>query len=284
MKTIAISGASGFVGQSLVEFFSKQNYKVVQIKREILNKPSKLDEQIQSCEVLINLSGANIINRWSDEYKKLLYSSRIDTTKSLVESLNRVQNKPKMFISTSAVGIYDNKTTYDENGSYSNDFLSTLCQEWEKEAKKVNNDFTKVAIFRFGIVLGKKGGAISKMILPFKLGLGGVIGSGKQYFSYIHIDDLIKAYSFIIEKELDGVFNLTAPTPTTNFEFTKTFGKILNRPIIFPVPEFVLKLIFSEGAKVLSDGQSAVPKKLLDSGFEFKYKNIEECLKEICKK
>ncbi|QKF73124.1 NAD-dependent epimerase/dehydratase (DUF1731 domain) [Aliarcobacter faecis] len=284
MKTIVISGASGFVGQSLVEFFSKQNYKVVQIKREILNKPSKLDEQIQSCDVLINLSGANIINRWSDEYKKLLYSSRINTTKSLVESLNRVQNKPKMFISTSAVGIYDNKTTYDEDGSYSNDFLSTLCQEWEKEAKKVNNDFTKVTIFRFGIVLGKNGGAISKMMLPFKLGLGGVIGSGKQYFSYIHIDDLIKAYSFVIEKELDGVFNLTAPTPTTNFEFTKTFGKILNRPTIFPVPEFVLKLIFSEGAKVLSDGQSAVPKKLLDSGFEFKYKNIEECLKEICKK
>ncbi len=284
MKTIAISGASGFVGQSLVEFFSKQNYEVVQIKREILNKPSKLDEQIQSCEVLINLSGANIINRWSDEYKKLLYSSRINTTKSLVESLNRVQNKPKMFISTSAVGIYDNKTTYDENGSYSNDFLSTLCQEWEKEAKKVNNDFTKVAIFRFGIVLGKNGGAISKMILPFKLGLGGVIGSGKQYFSYIHIEDLVRAYHFIIKKQIDGVFNLTAPTPTTNFEFTKTFGKILNRPTIFPVPEFVLKLIFSEGAKVLSDGQSAVPKRLLDSGFEFKYKNIEECLKEICKK
>ncbi len=284
MRTVAIAGASGFVGQSLVEYFSKQNYKTVQIKREILNNPSKLDELIGSCEIVINLSGANIINRWSEEYKKLLYTSRINTTKSLVESINRVQVKPKMLISTSAVGIYDNKATYDENGNYSNDFLSNLCQEWEKEANKVNNSFTKVTIFRFGIVLGKNGGAISKMMLPFKLGLGGIIGSGKQYFSYVHIEDLVRAYHFAIEKELEGVYNLTAPIPTTNYEFTKTFGKILNRPTIFPVPEFVLKLIFSEGAKVLSDGQSAVPKNLLNSGFEFKYKNIEECLKQICDK
>ena len=133
----------------------------------------------------------------------------------------------------------------------------------------------KVTIFRFGIVLGKNGGAISKMMLPFKLGLGGIIGSGKQYFSYVHIEDLVRAYHFAIEKELEGVYNLTAPIPTTNYEFTKTFGKILNRPTIFPVPEFVLKLIFSEGAKVLSDGQSAVPKNLLNSGFEFKYKTLK---------
>lgn len=136
MKTIAISGASGFVGQSLVDFFSKQNYKVVQIKRDILNNSLKLDELINSSDVVINLSGANIINRWSESYKKLLYSSRIETTKSLVESINRVSKKPNLFISTSAVGIYDNKTKYDENGSFSNDFLSTLCQNWEKEAQK----------------------------------------------------------------------------------------------------------------------------------------------------
>ncbi|RBQ32103.1 TIGR01777 family protein [Arcobacter sp. FW59] len=283
MKTIAISGASGFVGQNLTEFFSKHNYKVVSIKREILKDNQKLDEIIQNIDILINLSGANIINRWSESYKKLLVSSRIETTKNLVNSINRVSKKPKLFISTSAVGIYDNKAKYDENGSFSNDFLSNLCQNWENEAKKAKNDFTKVAIFRFGIVLGKDGGAFKKMITPFKLGLGGVIGSGKQHFSYIHIEDLLRAYDFVIEKEFDGVFNLTAPTPTTNKEFTKTLGKVLNRPTIFPVPEFLLKLIFSEGAKVLSDGQSAVPKKLLDLGFEFKYKNIEETLKSLVK-
>ncbi|MDX4013187.1 TIGR01777 family oxidoreductase [Aliarcobacter skirrowii] len=281
MKTITISGASGFVGQSLVDFFSNKNYKVVQIKREVLNSSSKLDELINSSDIIINLSGANIINRWSESYKKLLVSSRLETTKKLTESINRVTNKPKLFISTSAVGIYDNKNTYDENGSFSNDFLSTLCQNWEKEAQKAKNSTTKVAIFRFGIVLGKNGGAFKKMITPFRLGIGGIIGSGKQYFSYIHIEDLVSAYNFVIENEFDGVFNCTAPTPTTNYEFTKTLGKLLRRPTIFPIPEFVLKLIFSEGAKVLSDGQSAVPKRLLDLKFNIKYKNIEESLKSL---
>ena len=276
MKTIAISGASGFVGQSLVEFFSKLNYKVLQIRRDDLENSQKLDFIVNSCEVLINLSGANIINRWSESYKKLLVSSRIDTTKKLVESLNRVGKKDKLFISTSAVGIYDNSAKYDENGSFLNDFLSTLCQNWEKEAQKAKSDFTKVAIFRFGIVLGKNGGAFKKMITPFKLGLGGVIGSGKQHFSYIHIEDLMQIYKFVIENSFDGVFNCTALTPTTNEEFTKTLGKVLNRPTIFPIPEFVLKLI-------LSDGQSAIPKRLMDLGFEFKYKNIYETLKNLAK-
>jgi uncharacterized protein (TIGR01777 family) len=121
------------------------------------------------------------------------------------------------------------------------------------------------------------------MITPFKLGLGGIIGSGKQHFSYIHIEDLIEVYKFVIENSLDGVFNCTAPTPTTNYEFTKTLGRVLNRPTIFPIPEFVLKLIFSEGAKVLTDGQSVIPKRLLDLGFNFKYKNIDETLKNLAK-
>lgn len=283
MKTILISGGSGFVGQSLFNFFKNQNYDVNILSREILKDSKKLDEFIQNSDILINLSGANIINRWSEKYKKLLYKSRIDTTKSLVESIKRVEKKPKMFISTSAVGIYDNKSRYDENGSLGDDFLSKLCQDWEKEAQKAKSESTKVAIFRFGIVLGKNGGAFQKMITPFKLGLGGIIGSGKQHFSYIHIEDLIEVYKFVIENSLDGVFNCTAPTPTTNYEFTKTLGRVLNRPTIFPIPEFVLKLIFSEGAKVLTDGQSVIPKRLLDLGFNFKYKNIDETLKNLAK-
>ncbi|WP_418178781.1 TIGR01777 family oxidoreductase [Aliarcobacter lanthieri] len=281
MKTIAISGSSGFVGQSLVDFLSKQNYKILNIKRDDLKDNQKLDFIVNSCDILINLNGANIINRWSDSYKELLVSSRIDTTKRLVNSLKRVDKRQRTFISTSAVGIYDNKSLYDENGSFSNDFLSKLCQNWEKEAQKVKDDFTKVAILRFGIVLGKNGGAFKKMILPFRLGVGGVIGSGKQSFSFIHIEDLLRVYKFIIEKNIDGVFNCTAPIPTTNFEYTKTLGKVLNRPTIFPIPEFILKLIFSEGAKVLTDGQSTIPKNLLDFGFEFKYNNIEETLKSL---
>ncbi|MFW3425531.1 TIGR01777 family oxidoreductase [Aliarcobacter butzleri] len=282
MKTIAISGANGFVGTSLTNFFSSFRYKIVPLSRDILNNKSKLEEVLNSADIVINLAGANIINRWSESYKKLLYSSRIDTTSKIVNAISSISNKPKLLISTSAVGIYDNKSIYDENGSFSNDFLSNLCQDWEKEALKAKSEATKVAIFRFGIILGKDGGALQKMITPFKFGLGGTIGSGKQAFSFIHISDLLNAYKFVIENDYDGVFNLTAPTPTTNKGLTLALGKTLKRPTILPVPEFVLKLIFSEGARVLTDGQSAIPKKLLDLGFEFKFKTIEETIENLC--
>ena len=283
MKTIAITGASGFVGSSLNKYFSNLNYKVISISRDVLNNQEKLNEVISSSDIIINLAGANIINRWSESYKKLLYSSRIDTTSKIVNTINTITNKPKLLISTSAVGIYDNKSTYDEKGNYSNDFLSNLCQDWEKEALKAKNESTKVSIFRFGIIMGKDGGALQKMITPFKLGVGGVIGSGNQAFSFIHIEDLLNAYKFVIENEYEEVFNLTAPVPTTNKGLTKALGKTLNRPTIFPVPEFVLNLIFSEGARVLTDGQSAIPQKLLDLGFEFEFKNIEDTIENLCK-
>lgn len=282
MKTIAISGANGFVGTSLTNFFSSFGYKIVPLSRDILNNKSKLEEVLNSTDIVINLAGANIINRWSESYKKLLYSSRIDTTSKIVNAISSISNKPKLLISTSAVGIYDNKSIYHENGSFSNDFLSNLCQDWEKEALKAKSEATKVTIFRFGIILGKDGGALQKMITPFKFGLGGTIGSGKQAFSFIHINDLLNAYKFVIENDYDGVFNLTAPTPTTNKGLTLALGKTLKRPTILPVPEFVLKLIFSEGARVLTDGQSAIPKKLLDLGFEFKFKTIEETIENLC--
>ncbi len=281
MKTIAITGASGFVGTSLTKYFSKLQYKIIAISRDILNNQQKLEETLSQSDIVINLAGANIINRWSEDYKKLLYSSRINTTSKIVNAINHIEDKPKLLISTSAVGIYDNKATHDENGSYSNDFLSTLCQDWEKEALKGSNEITKVAIFRFGIVLGKEGGAFAKMITPFKFGLGGIIGSGNQAFSYIHISDLLRAYEFVINNEFSGVFNLTAPKPTTNLLFTRALGKALGRPTIFPVPEFILKLIFSEGAKVLTDGQDVIPEKLLSLGFKFEYKNIEETLQSL---
>ncbi len=281
MKTIAITGATGFVGTSLTKYFSNLGYKIIAISRDILNNQEKLKDTLNQTDIVINLAGANIINRWSDSYKKLLYSSRIDTTSKIVNAINSIENKPKLLISTSAVGIYDNKSTHNENGTFSNDFLSNLCQDWEKEALKANNETTKVAIFRFGIVLGRDGGAFAKMITPFKLGLGGIIGSGNQAFSYIHIVDLLRAYQFVIENKFSGVFNLTAPKPTTNLLFTRALGKALRRPTIFPVPEFILKLIFSEGAKVLTDGQDVIPEKLLSLGFKFEYKNIEETLQAL---
>lgn len=282
MKTIAITGSSGFVGTNLKRYFTDLGYEVLPIARGDLSNQQRLQEIINQSDIVINLAGANIINRWSENYKKLLYSSRIDTTKAIVEAIKAVENKPSQLISTSAVGIYDNKQTYDENGIHTSDFLGKLAEDWEEEALKARSESTKVSIFRFGIVLGKDGGALEKMITPFKLGLGGVIGSGKQAFSFIHIEDLLNAYRFVIENNHENIFNLTAPTPTTNRGLTLALGKTLKRPTILPLPEFVLNIIFSEGAKVLTDGQSAIPKNLMDLGFEFKYKTIDETIDNLC--
>ncbi|MFK2823484.1 TIGR01777 family oxidoreductase [Malaciobacter sp. WC5094] len=282
MKTIAITGSSGFVGTNLKKYFTNLGYEVLPIARGDLSNQQRLEEIINQSDIVINLAGANIINRWSESYKKLLYSSRIDTTQAIVKAIKKVQNKPIQLISTSAVGIYDNKQTYDENGVHTSDFLGKLAEDWEEEALKARSESTKVSIFRFGIVLGKDGGALEKMITPFKLGLGGVIGTGKQAFSFIHIEDLLNAYKFVIENNHEDIFNLTAPNPTTNKGLTLALGKTLKRPTILPVPEFVLNIIFSEGAKVLTDGQSAIPKNLMDLGFEFKYKTIDETIKDLC--
>ena len=282
MKTLAITGSSGFVGTSLKNFFEKKGFNVIGIKREELKNEKKLLDIIQSSDIVINLAGANIINRWTETYKKILYNSRLDTTKALINAMSKADKKPELFISTSAVGIYKNTTCYDEEHfEYEDDFLANLCKDWENEALKAKNIGVRTAIFRFGIVLGK-GGALSKMLTPFKFGVGGTIGSGLQDFSFIHIEDLINAYNFINEnKNLDGVFNLTAPEPTTNLNLTKALGKKLNRPTILPVPEFILNLIFSEGAKVLTDGQCVKPKRLLDSGFNFKFQNINSAINNL---
>lgn len=282
MKTLAITGSSGFVGTSLKKHFESKGYKVIGIKRDELKDINKLTSIIEKVDVIINLAGANIINRWTDSYKKLLYSSRIETTKALIEAIKKAKKRPELLISTSAVGIYDNVGCYDEEYfNYSEDFLASLCKEWENTALQANEYEVRTAIFRFGIVLGK-GGALEKMLPPFKLGLGGTIGDGSQDFSFIHIHDLLNTYEYVILNETcEGTYNLTAPTPTTNFGLTKALGKALHRPTIFPVPSFILSLIFSEGAKVLTDGQCAKPKRLIDSGFIFKFENIEDAINDL---
>ncbi len=285
MKTLAITGSSGFIGQELKKRFESKGYKVIGITREELKDIQKLTVIIEKADYLINLAGANIINRWTQSYKKILYSSRIAITKALIKAFEKAKIKPKVFISTSAVGIYKNRACYDEeNYEYGDDFLATLCKKWEEEALKAKNLKIRTAIFRFGIVLGN-GGALRKMLRPFKLGLGGIIADGKQYTSFIHIEDLLNAYEFVIENEnCEGVFNLTAPITTTNYGLTKALGKALNRPTIFPVPKFILNLIFGEGARVLTDGQCAKPRRLLEKGFNFKFENIEDTLFDLVKK
>ncbi len=285
MKTIAITGSSGFVGTNIKKRFESKGFTVIAIQREELNNIDKLKHIIEVSDYIINLAGANIIQRWNSSYKKILYSSRIDTTRALIEAISKANKKPEIFISTSAVGIYKNETCYDEeNYDYSDDFLAGVCKEWEKEALKAKEFDIRTAIFRFGIVLGE-GGALNQMLTPFKLGLGGTIGDGNQYFSFIHIEDLLDAYEFVLEnRSCDGVFNLTVPNPTTNKGLTKALGKSLSRPTIFPLPKFVLQLIFSEGAQVLTNGQCVKPKRLIDKGFDFKFKTIEETIDNLVSK
>lgn len=285
MPTVAITGASGFVGTALQAMFKENGYKIIAIRRDVAKDVAKLTEVVEQSDVIINLAGASIIARWSESYKKELYNSRIDTTKNLIEAIKNANSKPSLFISTSAVGIYTNNRSHSEfEFEYNNDFLGNLAKDWENSAFEARNFGVRCAIFRFGIVLGKSGGAFAKMVTPFRFGLGGNIGSGKQYFSFIHIKDLCRAFKFVVENSSqEGVFNLTAPNVTTNAGLTKALASALNRPAFFDVPEFVLKLIFGEGAKVLTDGQNVYPKKLLDNGFVFEFDNIETTIKDLTK-
>lgn len=268
---VAISGASGFVGSHIKKIFPDS----ITIQRE--DSVDVILEKLEGVDVVINLAGAPIIKRWSTSYKRVLKQSRIDTTKKLVAAIN--QSKVKHFISTSAIGAYPDNGVYNETYSdYAEDFLGELTKEWEAEANKCIKPTT---IIRFGIILGKDGGALKEMLLPFKLGVGGTIGNGKMMMSWIDIEDLMRLYQYIVEHKLTGLFNAVAPNPVTNTLFTKTLGKVLHRLTIFPIPKLVLKCIFSEGATVLTGSKEIYPKAALDAGFAFKYPTIEDSLTHL---
>ncbi|MBD3792614.1 MAG: TIGR01777 family protein [Campylobacterales bacterium] len=283
MRQIAITGASGFVGSHLTRLFTEHGYTVTPISRRDIQNPTQLRDKLEHSEIVINLAGASIIRRWSESYKKVLYHSRIDTTQALVEAMKQLDKPPELLISTSAVGIYKNDQEYDEyTTNYADDFLSKLCQDWEATALQAEALGVRTVILRFGIILGKDGGALKKMLLPFKLGLGGVIGSGRQALSFIHIEDLKHFYLHAIEDQtVHGIYNMSSPIPTTNYGLTKALGATLHRPTVIPLPAFVVELVFGEGASVLTDGQSVIPKRVLESGFVFRFETIEETIADI---
>lgn len=268
---IAFTGASGFVGTTLQEKFQDN------IILDRHDDESTLVGKLKGVDIVINLAGAPIIKRWSDPYKQTLIKSRIETTRQLVSAINKSQIKH--FISTSAIGIYPNDIPCDESCSErGDDFLTKLSVDWEQEAQQC---IKKTTILRFGIVLGKEGGALAQMLTPFKLGVGGTIGDGSMMTSWIHMEDLVRIYDFIISEQLTGTYNATAPHPVSNHLFTKTLGRILNRPTILPVPLFALRLMYSEAASVLTDSKEVYPKALEDAGFTFKYSTINDALSNI---
>lgn len=280
---VAICGKSGLIGSKLTEYFVSQHNEVIEVKTRGNISAEDIAKQIERCDILINLSGATILARWSDEYKKTLYSSRIDTTKKLVDAIGLTHEKPKLFLNASAVGIYKSDAPHDDNSSeLSDDFLSHLCKDWEAEARRSGDFGVRNVQMRFGVIFAKEGGALQKMLPPFKFGLGGIVGSGEQMISWIHIEDLVRAVAFIVKTpDISGSVNFCAPKPLSNKEQTKIMGEVLHRPTIFPLPAFVLKLLYGEGASVILDSKEVYPSKLLESGFKFEYDNFESALQEI---
>lgn len=283
---IAISGATGFIGKNLTAHFNNSGHSVTPLTSETfrLSDP-EFAEVIKGHQAVINLAGAPIISRWTEEYKKVLVSSRIDTTKKLVNAFVRLKERPKVFVSTSAVGIYASgrSHTEDENTPADN-FLGRLCKQWEAEAFKAGDAGIRTVIFRLGIVLGKGGGALSVMLPPFRLGLGGKIGDGSQVFSWVHVEDLKRAYELAVtDATMEGIYNMTAPNPVTNKELTEAIGSALGRPTIFRVPHFALRLKYGEGAIALIEGQRVLPKRLLEHGFSFQFADIDEAIRDCLK-
>jgi uncharacterized protein len=281
---VLISGSTGLVGKHLSAALKSKGFEVVSAGRaDFVKGVDALALKVSQADVVVNLAGAPIVARWSASYKTEILESRIKTTGMLAAAIAAAGTKPRLFISTSAVGIYPDGEVFTEaNARYGDDFLAKVCTDWEAAAMKAVTH-TRVAIFRLGVVLSEKGGALSKMLLPFKLGLGGPIAGGKQGFSWIHIDDLVNAYLFVIEKQLDGVFNLTSPQITDNAGYTRALGKVLHRPVFMPVPAFALRLLFGEGADMLTSGQKVSPERLVNEGYVFLYPDIEEALADLLK-
>lgn len=300
---VLVTGATGFVGRVLVRQLLEAGDDVVVLTRHISGAALTLGSKCQffqwkntlelppleafvGVDAVINLMGEGIAEkRWSDDQKKKIYNSRIDGTKSLVSAMKELGDKaPKSFVSTSAIGIYgprgDEEITESEkvNGQ---DFLSHVCVDWEKEALKAES-FARVCLLRVGVVLGRNGGALAKMLPIFKLGGGGPLGSGKQWMSWVHIEDLAGMYIRAAkDSTFKGVYNATAPYPATNKDFSKMLGKVLKRPAFAPAPGFVIDAVFGEMSTVLLDGQRVIPKRLdSEAHFHYRYPTLEMALKE----
>lgn len=295
MKKVFIAGGTGFIGSSIIPALLKEGYEVQVLVRNkekakklpssckvILGNPTKSGEwqkYLEETEIAINLAGQNIFSRWTKAYKKLILESRIKSTENIVSSLK----KSALLINASAVGYYGDKgdILVTEDSPPGDDFLAKTCIEWEKRALKAKEKDVKVIIARIGVVLGTTGGMLPKILPIFKLGLGGTLGKGNQWFSWIHIKDLVSAILFLIKKEKEGIYNFVSPNPVTNKEFTKTLGKVLKRPTPLPVPVFMMRLIFGELANIITCSIRAYPKNLLELGFKFKFETIEDTLKDL---
>jgi uncharacterized protein (TIGR01777 family) len=298
---VFITGGTGFVGTTLTLKLAEEGHKVTVLTRSMKHHPAApqgvsyvegdptqkgaWQESVADQDAVINLAGASIFMRWNDAAKKLIWDSRIQTTKNLVEALSARKGEEVHLLSTSAVGYYGfhEDEVLDESSPSGEGFLAALSREWESTAIKAKDYGVHVILMRFGIVLGRHGGALQQMIAPFKWWMGSPLGGGNQWFSWIHEQDLVAIFLDLIKrKEMDGAVNCTAPNPVTNRELTRLLGEVLGKPTFMPaVPGFVMNLVLGEFGSVLLKGQRVVPKRLLDAGFRFSFPDLRSALKDL---
>ena len=303
---IAITGATGLVGSRLVKKLNQEGHQILVFTRnpskaqkvfpasvfsnlEIVQytpqESGEWQKSISGCDGVVNLAGEPIAERWSPQHKKAIMESRQIGTRKLVEAIAMAESKPQVLVSGSAVGYYGTSetNTFEESSSSGDDFLAQVCQNWETEAQKVTESGVRLVILRIGIVLAN-GGALGKMIGPFKMFAGGPIGSGRQWFSWIHRDDLVNLiYRAIQDSNMSGVYNATAPNPVRMNKLCQTLGEVMNRPSWLPVPDFVLELLLGDGAIVVLQGQQVIPKKTQATGFDYQYGELKPALADIVK-
>ncbi|MBP7849077.1 MAG: TIGR01777 family oxidoreductase [Lentimicrobiaceae bacterium] len=285
-KSMVICGAGGFIGSHLRRYFEEKGYQVIPVgRRELTLGTDLLAERMEGADIIINLAGESIIRRWTPANKRKIYSSRIDTTRMLAGAVRAMKQPPIAFLNASAIGIYADQGEHDETSqSYASDFLAEVCLDWEKEASTLDV-LTRVIFLRFGIVLDSGQGALAKLLPLFRMGLGGRLGSGRQAFAWIHIQDLLRAVEFLLQSpEIKGPVNFTAPEVSDNRTFTNQLARVLKRPALIPVPSFALRLIFGKGADSLLKGQHAFPATLQQAGFSFLYPTLQLALEAIIKK
>jgi len=297
---IFITGGLGFVGRHLSNYLLNGGHQVLAAGTRLAPNPidhknfryisadttqkGPWQEELKDIDAAVNLAGRTIFKRWTKRYRKLIYDSRILTTRNLVESLP--EKKEVVLCSTSAVGYYGNRADdiLTEEQPPKDDFLSRISRDWELEAFRAEEKGIRVAVARFGVVIGKKGGAMGKMIPAFRFFLGGPLGNGSQWFPWIHMDDLVSAIMFIVDhNDAKGPFNFCSPNPVRNKDLAKTLGHVLKRPAFMPAPAFMIRLVMGELGSLVLHSQRAVPDKLLKHGFRFQYPDIRDAVEDVVK-
>jgi len=301
MKVI-LAGGTGFIGKRLIETLLDRGDTVVLLTRSLPDAqrrwagrvdarlwngrdPGPWALTLDGADAVINLAGESVAGgRWTPERKLALIKSRVDTTRALVAAISAARERPLVFVSASAVGYYglspEGEST--EDAPRGADFLAALCGQWERDARDAEKLEVRVVMTRFGVVLGAEGGALAKMLTPFKLGVGGPLGSGRQPFPWVHVDDAVGAILLALDDaKLTGPVNVTSPDARSNAEFTKALGRALHRPAFLPAPAFALKLALGEMAGMLLHGQKAPPKKLLEHGYKFRHPTLDDALASL---